>query len=144
MLKQSICKETLVKERAKQALIFLLLSIFLLSACPLKRSINLFLFQNAGIENTGLNYNKTGTAKGNYVAASKICTGSGQPWLANYNLTSSKFTFPSFPPSTGPFFLLPDISLKTHLAKGTSYNSSKALFALGGMHIYIINRRLLI
>ena len=134
----------MIKETAKPALLFLVLSIFLLSACPVKKSINLFLFNNAGVENTGLNYNKAGTLNGNYLSGFQVCSIADQLVLSGYHLKSSKFAFPSFPTGPDSFFPLPANSLEAGLAKGLRHYTSEAMFAKALIPIYIINRRLLI
>ncbi len=145
MYKHLINKETTRNEKAKPALLFVLLALFLLSACPVKKSINLLLFDHAGIENTSQNHKKTVSANEDYfVAGSEICSISDQVITTAADKQLSQSALPIFPISLAFFFLLPAFSLKALLHKGLSSYFSKAAFSKALTPIYIRNRRLLI
>lgn len=132
-------------EKAKRSLLLFLLGLFLVTTCPIKKSINLMLFDNAGIENFGLNDQKTGSENG-----SRILTGSGACSIldratpATADLHSPKIPLPLFPISLAFLFLLPAGDLKALFRPGSANYFEKSAFPVPIAPIYIRNRRLLI
>lgn len=57
------------KQKARPALLFMLFALFLLTTCPVKRSINYFLVYT-GVENEGSNTEKPALETGKYLTSS--------------------------------------------------------------------------
>jgi hypothetical protein len=142
MIKHSINKDLRQKGKARPALFFLL-ALFILSACPVKKTINLWLFDNLGIENSALSNKKTPPSENHFVPDSEVCNISDQVVIANPDkLEQSPLSL--LPLSLAFFFLLPAFSLKALLTKGLYSYYSKLTLSKGLTPIYIRNRRLLI
>jgi len=119
---------------------FILLALFLLSACPVKKTINLLLFENAGVENLALT-KKVPTAGSHLISDAELCNASDREVFTKDSSSQSSNT-PLFIFSF--FFLLPAFSLKALLAKILHHHFSEVTFSKGLTPIYLKNRRLLI
>lgn len=138
MYNHSINKASTQKQKAKPALLFMLIAFFLLTTCPIKRSINLLFFDNTGIENFGLNDQKTVSENGKHLAAdTELCSMPNQ--VIDIQVTQTSCTI--FPINLA---LLPTFSLPALLNKGPDSYLSKIFFYKASTPIYIRNRRLLI
>lgn len=103
------------------------------------------LFDKAGIENFGLNDQKTaGENQGLKLTRSVACSAADMANPANTSLHAQKVPSPFFPISLGFLFLLPAGYFKTLLRPGTSGYFEKFAFPAALTPIYIRHRRLLI
>ena len=120
---------------------FILLALFLLSACPVKKTINLWLFDNAGVENSART-TKVPTAGNHFVSGAELCNASDQEGFTSVDSYSQTSTTSLFLLSF--LFLLPAFSLRALLAKNPHQHFPKITFSKGLIPIYLKNRRLLI
>ena len=139
MSKKLINKDQSQKNKTRPVS-FILLALFLLSNCPVKKTINFWLFDNAGLENSALT-KKVPTAANRFVLGSEICITSDQKVFTN-TYSYSQSSTPLF--SLAFFFLLPALSLKALLTKNLHHYFAEVTFFKGLTPIYLKNRRLLI
>lgn len=147
MYKNSINKETTRKEKSKPALLFLLLTLFLLSSCPVKKGIQALLHGSNSVENSTPNYNKTlSTNKTAVIANPQICSTSTQSILDGVDLRSTQSAQPALPLILVLLYFLPALvfAFPDFYHRTLSSYFSKATFPQGNTLLYIRNRLLLI
>lgn len=138
MNNHSINKASTQKQKAKPALLFMLIALFLLTTCPIKRSIDFLFFDNTAIETFGLNDQKTVSENGKYLAAGAgLCSNAEQVINIQVSQTSSTI----FPINLA---LSPAFSSVALLNKVPDPYFSKVFFYKASTPVYIRNRRLLI
>ena len=140
MFKNLINKDRSQKNKTRPVS-FILLALFLLSACPVKKTINLWLFDNAGVENSART-KRVPTAGNHFVLGSEVCNTSDQEVFTNADSYSQSSITPLFFLSF--FFLLPAFSLKALLVKNLHHYFPEVTFSKGLTPIYLKNRSLLI
>jgi hypothetical protein len=133
-------------EKPNRALLFLLLTIFLLSSCPVKKGIQVLLHGNYSVENSILNPNKTVSLnKTAAIADFQICSAS-QSLLDEIDLRSIQSSQPVLPLNLLVVCFLSALSfalLAFHQRIPSSY-FSKTTFPQANTPLYIRNRLLLI
>jgi len=145
MLKLIIQKETTRIEKARPGLLFALLGLFLLSACPVQKSINFLLVEYAGLENSGQTQRKSVSANENYFnKGSETCSLSHQNISEIAVIELPHASLSSVPVNLAFFLLLPAFTVKGHLSKGIPSYYSKVALTKILTPTYILNRRLLI
>lgn len=147
MYNRSIKKVTTYNEKPKSALLFMLLTLFLLSWCPVKKGIQVLLHGSYSIENSTPNFNKTvSTNEKVGVANPQICSTPVQSILDEVDLRSTQSAQPILPSSLVLLYLLPALAfaLSAFYYKTPSSHFSKACFLQANTPLYIMNRLLLI
>ena len=138
MYNHSINKASTQKQKAQPALLFMLIALFLLTTCPIKKSINVLFFDQSGVETVGLNNGKTGFENGKQLAAdSDLCSISDQVFDLPVTKKSCAIV-------TINLALLPTFSEPALLNKGPDRYLSKVFLYNTSTPVYIRIRRLLI
>lgn len=122
------------KQKASPALLFMLLALFLLTTCPVKRSINYFLV-STGVENDGSNTEKPASETGKYLMSS-----------CNFAVQESEIqvTFSSREVLPTNLTLLSGLSSPAGVINIQDIYLSEVFFHKTSTPVYLRNRRLLI
>lgn len=123
--------------KAKPALLFLLLSFFLLTDCTVKKSIQALVGNNS-VENTNPN------AKRQLVVSAQTCLTSAPSVLDEVDLRITEFAKPVLPLIPILLSYIPAFSFQCQHYKTPSPYFSNAAFLQTGTPLYLRNRILLI
>lgn len=145
-MEKKILKRGATEEnQARRYFLFFLLTLFLLTTCPIKRSISQILFDNAGIEHFGLNDHKRNPENESLVfKGSPSCSAFEMVNSAKVSFQSVKVPLPIFLISLAFLLFLPASYLNALFGPAAAFYFKKSLFLAAPIPIYIRNRRLLI